>query len=57
VPAPAPASADRRPNQRGGRGRGNAAAGKPAARPARELHPVLVQLAQEDTAAAPEFTT
>lgn len=46
VPAPAPASADRRPNQRGGRGRGNAAAGKPAARPARELHPVLVQLAQ-----------
>lgn len=43
--AAAPARADRRPHHRGGRGRNNAAA-KPAARPARELHPVLVQLAQ-----------
>ena len=43
--APAPARADRRPHHRGGRGRSNAGA-KPAARPARELHPMLTQLAQ-----------
>lgn len=40
--APAPARADRRPQQRGGRGRPAASA---AARPAREVHPVLAQLA------------
>lgn len=39
----APARADRRPTHRGGRGR---PAGNAAPRPAREVHPVLAQLAQ-----------
>ncbi|HEY4663423.1 MAG TPA: ProQ/FINO family protein [Comamonas sp.] len=46
----APAAAEsvrteRRPSHRGGRGRAEQS-GKPAARPAREVHPVLAQLAQ-----------
>ena len=43
--AAAPARTDRRSNHRGGRGRAPSSA-KPAARPVRELHPVLAQLAQ-----------
>ena len=42
--AAAPERANRRPNHRGGQGRSDAAKG--AARPAREMHPVLAQLAQ-----------
>ena len=42
--ADAPVRAERRPNHRGGRGRPEAT--KAPSRPAREVHPVLVQLAQ-----------
>jgi ProP effector len=45
APAQVPARADRPATQRGGRGR-NAPAANAAPRPAREVHPVLEQLAQ-----------